>query len=567
MRYPTFSALAESRSVVDNFRGYNHNLRIGDNEFYDMRNMSSDLYPVLSPRQGRSLLAEGNVTGIISKDSLCYTDGRDFVVNGYHIDMGLSDEQKQLVSMGAYVIILPDKKWVNTLDVTQFGSIDAAVTTASDVTFELSTVDGEQYSGAVASSSEPTDPENMDYWIDTSSEKHVLKQYSSASAMWVEIPTTYIRIHCPGIGKAFEKYDGVTISGAAVESLNTATVIWGKGDDYIIVPGILEAQVVQSEAITVKRAMPDVDFVTESGNRLWGCKYGLVDGKIVNEIYASKLGDFKNWNCFMGISTDSYAASCGTDGQFTGAITHLGYPLFFKEGCVHKVYGNYPANFQIQTTALRGVQKGCERSLAIVGEVLYYKARHAVCAYDGSLPQEVSGAFGEENYHDAVASAYGNKYYVSMLDAKNHPHLFVLDTAKGMWHKEDDFRPTALCENDGVLYGVKGGALYNMTGGSDKVNWMLTTGTLGTDDPDQKYISRLSVRLSMDVGARVRFFIQYDSMGQWQSAGAVTGTVLHSFSVPIRPRRCDHFRLRIEGEGNVRIYSIAKTITEGSEVV
>ena len=67
-----------------------------------------------------------------------------------------------------------------------------------------------------------------------------------------------------------------------------------------------------------RRSVPEMDFVIESGNRLWGCKYGVVDGKAVNEIYASKLGDFKNWNCYAGRSTDSYVATRGSDGPFTG---------------------------------------------------------------------------------------------------------------------------------------------------------------------------------------------------------------------------------------------------------
>ena len=77
----------------------------------------------------------------------------------------------------------------------------------------------------------------------------------------------------------------------------------------------------------------------ECGNRLWGCKYGLVDGETVNEIYASKLGDFKNWNCFAGLSTDSYAAARGSDGPFTGAADYLGQPRFSSRrtvwsGCI-----------------------------------------------------------------------------------------------------------------------------------------------------------------------------------------------------------------------------------------
>ena len=53
MRLPTLSGVATSREMVDTFRGYNHNLRIGDGEAWDMRNMTSDLYPVLSPRKPR----------------------------------------------------------------------------------------------------------------------------------------------------------------------------------------------------------------------------------------------------------------------------------------------------------------------------------------------------------------------------------------------------------------------------------------------------------------------------------------------------------------------------------
>ena len=94
---------------------------------------------------------------------------------------------------------------------------------------------------------------------------------------------------------------------------------------------------------------------------------------------------------------------------------------------------------------------------------------------------------------------------------------------------------------------------------------MVQTGILGTDQPDRKYISRLTVRMSMDVGGRARFFVQYDSMGGWEHLGTVNVTSLKSFSLPIRPRRCDHLRLRIEGVGEARIYSITKTIEGGSE--
>ena len=82
----------------------------------------------------------------------------------------------------------------------------------------------------------------------------------------------------------------------------------------------------------------------------------------------------------------SYTATVGSDGDFTGAITHLGYVLFFKEDVIHKLYGSKPSNTQITTMPLRGVAKGCEKSLGIVNETLYYAARNNICSYEGAMP-------------------------------------------------------------------------------------------------------------------------------------------------------------------------------------
>jgi hypothetical protein len=92
------------------------------------------------------------------------------------------------------------------------------------------------------------------------------------------------------------------------------------------------------------------------------------------------------------------------------------------------------------------------------------------------------------------------------------------------------------------------------------------TGVLGTDSPDKKYISRLNVRMSLDIGARVRVFVQYDSSGKWDLILSMAGINLRTFTIPIRPRRCDHMKLRIEGEGEAKIYSITKTIEQGSDM-
>lgn len=512
--------------------------------------------------------------------------------------MGLStspeDCPKQLISMGAYVIIMPDKKYINTADLSDFGNIEASYTSATDVKFSLCTINGDSYSNVVVSDTAPTDPANGDYWIDTSGKPHALKVYSETSSMWISVPTTYIKIAAAGIGAVFKQYDGVTISGVvkpALSDLNNTIILWdvhhdadNPANDYLIVTGLLDAVITQTAsegAIKIERRMPKLDFIIESNNRLWGCRYGTsIDGKIVNEIYASKLGDFRNWNCFMGISTDSYVASCGTDGQFTGAITHLGYPLFFKENCLHKVYGNYPSNYQVQTTALQGVQKGCGRSLAIVNAVLYYKGRNGVCAYDGSLPTEMSSVFCGERYSDAVAGAHHNKYYISMKDTSGGWHLFVYDSKVGLWHKEDNIQADAWCSCRNEMYFIDHAdkkiktILGSGTVDTSPVEWMAETGIITSPNntgayPDlianRKFVSRMQIRMALVLGAVVNAYIQYDSCDSWEHLWTMTGTSLKTFSIPIRPRRCDHFKLRLVGTGECKIFSISKSIEQGSD--
>jgi hypothetical protein len=509
-----------------------------------------------------------------SKDVLCYVDGANFVVGEDIVNMGLSSEPKTLVSMASYVIILPDKKFINTANLDDHGDIEAETKTTAQTTFSLCKADGAGYDKLDFSPTAPQNPQNMDLWIDTSTTPNSLKQYSSNSGTWVSVASTYIKISSVGIGKSFEAGDGVSISGIeskALADLNNTMVIQAKGDDFIVVIGIIDQVTTQDAPITIKRLMPTLDFVIESGNRLWGCRYGEAqNGEMVNEIYASKLGDFKNWHSFQGISTDSYTASCGSDGAFTGAITHLGYPIFFKENCMHKVYGNFPANYQIQTTDCRGVQKGSHKSLAIVNEILYYKSRLGVCAYDGSLPVEVSMSLGDVAYFDAVGGAHGNKYYISMADNGGKYHFFVYDTSKGLWHKEDNTKVTQFCSHRNEMYFLDNtlGEIKSVFGDSttgEDIRWKAESGTIGFDSPDKKYISNMMVRLSLEFGSKVYFYIMYDSSGRWEHVGTIVGNNLRSMNVPVRPLRCDHFRLKIEGEGGAKIYSICKTLEQGSD--
>lgn len=605
MEYPMLNVKQKSRQMLDAFLGYNHNLRIGENEFYDMQNITSDDYPVLSPRKGRGAYGSpdgGYASRLIAKNELCYVGGNSFYIGGTNVndlkygqeDLHLSDGEKTLVSMGAYVIILPDKKWVKTICTDdgyyEFGNIDVRNsfnngTETTEVGVRLCSPEGDFYE--TVEFQERT--EDGVVWVDVSVDPPVLKKYSAQQQIWVNIPA-YMKISVDGIGKGLKKDDGVELyfQDSAFAHLNGYKVLRECENDYIIIQGLPSAKYATSTKTTkrmsVSRTMPDMDFVIESNNRLWGCRYGYDEqGQFINEIYASKLGDFKNWRCYSGISTDSYTASCGTDGPFTGAITHMSYPLFFKANCVHKVYGDYPANFRIQSTECRGVQQGSHDSLAIVNETLFYKSGNAVCAYDGGMPVEVSSALGNVQYYDAVACSHGNKYYISMVSGEDGKrNLFVFDTAKGVWHREDDIEVTQMCAFGGEIYAITTNeyaaslsptdpksnivTLLGRGGSIENVDWMVQSGKIGMTQPDMKYLTRLLIRMSLNIGAEMRVSIRYDSIGDWEQVFIVAGTSLRSFVMPVRPRRCDHFHIRIEGKGQGKIYSITKTIEQGSDV-
>ena len=72
--------------------------------------------------------------------------------------------------------------------------------------------------------------------------------------------------------------------------------------------------------------------------------------------------------------------------------------------------------------------------------------------------------------------------------------------------------------------------------------------------------------MALNIGSEVSFYVQYDYDGIWVKLGTVYGSNLRTFSIPVRPRRCDNLRLKICGTGYAKIFSITKTIEEGSEL-
>ena len=566
MRYPKIPGRKVYVQTLTRFGGLDRQARPGAGALTHTENLSARDWPLIAPRPRRGVYARpASPQALIGGDVLCYVDGADFVIGDQRISMGLSvrpeDCPKQLQSMGTRVIVLPDRKYIDLLDPEQRGDLEA-VFTGTKIGAELCREDGTALETVTVGETAP----ETGLWLDTAGEAPVLREWSESQGQWGE-RGCFVKLSKSGIGAGFFPEDAVRVTGCGgLDGLRR--VVLAGADELVLEGAMVPGEV--AAPVEVARRVPLMDFITECGNRLWGCRYGPDrEGRFVNEVYASRLGDFRNWESFRGLSTDSYAVSFGEPGPFTGAASHLGAPVFFREEAIHRVYGTEPASFRVQTTHCPGVQSGSHESLAQVGSALVYKGREGVYAYDGSMPVEVSRALGRGRRWAAAAGAIGEKYYISMAEEDGHS-LYVWDSALGLWHREDGLRCSHFCALDGELYAIDQGTrnILGLLGTGEQeeaVAWEAELAPFGLEEPEHRHISRIVLGLSLEPGARLECLARYDGEDRWQTLAAVFGTEPGSLRLPLRPRRCDHLALKFRGTGSGKIFSIAKYYEKGSD--
>lgn len=590
MLIPDLPAPAVTRDSTTIFAGLRLSGRPADGEFVRTENLSTDRYPLLAPRRPRAVAAAlTDPGGLIEKDALGYVaDGTLYFAGAPTPLTGLTAGKKQLVGMGAYICVFPDKKFYNTADSSDYGSMDAEFVLTGTVSLAPCRYDGSLYSTEPTSSdSAPENPENDALWLDTGSgAAPVLRQYSAALDTWAEVATPCTRVTLTSQGSVpalFAQYDGVSVAGLPLDELNGEKIIYALGgasgsapeSDYLVLPGVCPASAdYEGVTVSVARRVPDMDYVCQCRNRLWGCRYGNDGAQNLNEIYCCALGDFKNWSQYLGLSTDSWRASVGSDGAFTGAAGYLGQPVFFKENCIHRVTVSATGAHSIGETPCRGVQKGSAESVVLVGDSLFYKSRADVCVWQGGFPESVSEALGAERYTDAAAGALGGKYYISMKNSAGEWGLYVYDSLLGIWLREDSLHAVSFAAVDGELFCLDSdGRLIALTGSigtpETGVNWSAESGIMYFLQPEHKYLHRLSLRLTMGAGSSVKAEIEYDSSGEWETAGQLSNTGTErprAMELPLLPLRCDHLRLRISGSGDVRLHALHRYLETGSEL-
>lgn len=498
------NTIQKNRREMVELRGVNYTDNYTDGDLAGCRNLSARRWPYLSTRRAREHLgALDGSTALTAWEKLVVVRGTKLLYDGEEVGT-VAAGAKQFAVVNTRLVIWPDKvyldlqsKTVRPLGASVSGG--GAVFTANSVTLS-------------------------------------------------------------GASGAFRAGDTVTVSGCSIPANNKDVHISAVSGDRLTVPDNAFTAGTSTTTVTIARNIPDLDYICESENRLWGCSNDK------RTIYASALGDPGNFFVYEGLSTDSYAVAVGSEGEFTGCCKLSGGVLFWKEHTLHKLLGSYPAEYAMYTYSVEGLKKGCFKSMQVVNEVLYYLGAGGVYAYTGGSPQRVSPGFDGLDLWNAAAGTDGTRYYLSADEGDRH-HLFVLDLGKNLWLREDDTRCVDFARLGNDLYFLTSeGQVYRADAGvEDKaVEWEAAFTPFYETIQGRKRYSRLLLRLELPRGGWARAEIRCDG-GQWETCAQWTGGERDTLFAVLPIRRCDKFELRLTGKGPCAVLGISREFSVGSE--
>lgn len=332
-----------------------------------------------------------------------------------------------------------------------------------------------------------------------------------------------------------------------------------------------------TEIISVSRSIPDMDFICERDNRLWG-----VSNK-TKTIYCSALGIPWAFYDYSGLDTDSYAVAVGSSGDFTGIVSYGGV-LCFKENKVHKMLGNFPSDFYMTTYDIPGIQKGAHHSAVIVSEILYYRSPLGVMAFTGYQPTNISQNLALENTVGGVAGTNGREYFIC-VQAKDGSHytLFKYDLQLKLWMKEEDIDISSMAGVGGSLYITVRTPRQVTVDGEPMTVYTYTPYRTGVENDEgmdlewfaqfcphrevaggirQAGYTRLILRFDMAPGSMFTIKTRMDDWN-WKQAWTQVATNKLSHTVPLKIGRCEKFEVRLEGKGQTKIRSIQREFVQG----
>lgn len=584
------------------FGGLKHCRSCSDGEIYDMDNITLDEFPLIKTRKPRKRFASINREFVVDfyadNGQVLYTNTNgDLFIHGIgKMAKNLQNGRKKFVRFGNRVVVLPDKILLN---------MTYKILGILDFVSELPET-GNTFGDAYAVSNFQTEWSHRNIYVWNGNEWIFMRQFDQPMSISDQRNQPLIGTYVSGnygtlnsvlmgnsagvyLNRGWKVGDAVKISGCTKVEKNNKTVIirdivdveagalFVFSDYAFETPDSSENAYNEEGIITLERVVPDMDFMFECNNRLWGAK-----GKT---IYASKLGDPTNWYFFDGLSIDSWSIDTQSKGNIVGGWGDY-YPYFLREDGMTIVCGSVPSGYQCyDKSAVPGLKKGEERSIAHAGAYTLWLSREGMVLFGDDTGRIMKDIFRDWDLNDIKAVSAGTKAYFLCWTEKEHNYemdhvIFCFDSRTGLWEKQDGARYTELAYDGGVLYGLmpaeERSDINILNGGTElqendetEIYSNVQFGDFYSDTENRKATDLLLLRLEMEPNAELDVYIKYDSCAEYELletiSGGENGIRKRTIDIPITPRRCDHYHIMLMGHGQWTLYAMSRNIRTGSE--
>lgn len=301
--------------------------------------------------------------------------------------------------------------------------------------------------------------------------------------------------------------------------------------------------------------LPSLEHICVNRDRIWGTTG--------NEIYCCASCEPGVWFRYDNTAADSFYAQIPEVSRFTGVASYGGSVYFFTSENVYRMYGTTPDAFSLVPLGTYGMDESESESFGTAAQMLFYNSVCGPACFDGDSAKLIGHPLGSGLPTAAVGIGCAQKYY--MADGAD---LYVFDASKGIWQVHG-------VTDDIVDIGVFGGRAILFT--SQYAEYVDKKQHEPVSDEDCTRKSQVEfaditegalygvmpiefvLGAWLGEGASLSLSICCDT-GDWTQIWSTTECGKHVHRVRFSPKsRCDHYRLRLDGVGDWKLYSLARS--------
>lgn len=338
--------------------------------------------------------------------------------------------------------------------------------------------------------------------------------------------------------------------------------------------GLSKVQKYKTSLSTVSDTPANTRHITLHANRMF-----LIADDEPNVLRWSKYENPDVFTTFLGDNSDPGFQPINTNvaDPITGIVTYRNRVVIFKKHSFHELFGERGYDFAIQDVS---THVGCVawRTICEVNGILYFLSANGVCAYSGGntprkpISDPVKHYFNSINWsqiNQCVSGTDGRRLFLTLVTGSStEPNVTIMyDPEKGPdngWFVMDYNATAFLDDEDNWYTGTTSGIVYKMddgdTNSGNAINYEVIAKPIVLGNWHKKHeTNRIRVLADIPAGATMNVYYSKSTHGddwtlikQIEQATDVTNT-----RIDLIGERSEWFRIKINGTGRPKIYSIA----------